>query len=384
MGKLDTFVPSVIHVLVINRRSSRHRVIVRLLLIHHLIVVCPVRPLSDSSRYSSSTRPFNRRSSRPSYRSSGVKQIAEEPDTTEEYTLFSLPSGSRTPLYVTVSINKSTLKMKVDTGASFSLISLRTYNELFSCCSLQNTDVRLKTYTRESLHMYGQFTATVQYQHEQFQLLLIVAGDDGPNLLGRDWLYSLKLDWNTIFHLRNHDLTNLLEKHSAVFSQKLGTLKGFKAKLYVNNHQPIFCKARPVPYAIRSQVEAELEKLTQQNIFEPVPFSDWAAPIVPVLKSDKKSIRIFGDFKLTVNRVSKLDRYPNPKIDDLFAKLSGGVLFSKLDLSQAYQQLKTLNNIQSLTLIVVYFVLHVYRLVSHLLRVFSKLRWKAFCMISLV
>ena len=190
------------------------------------------------------------------------------------------------------------------------------------------------------MYMYVQFTATVQYQHEQFQLLLIVAGDDGPSLLGRDWLYLLKLDWNTIFHLRNHDLTNLLEKHSAVFSQKLGTLKGFKAKLYVNSHQPIFCKARPVPYAIRSQVEAELEKLTQQNILEPVPFSDWAAPIVPVLKSDKKSIRICGDFKLTVNRVSKLDRYPIPKIDDLFAKLSGGVLFSKFDLSQAYQQLE--------------------------------------------
>ena len=77
------------------------------------------RPLSNSSRYLSSTRPFNRRLSRPSYRSFGVKQIAEEPDTTEEYTLFSLPSGSRTPLYVTVSINKSTLKMEVDTGASF-------------------------------------------------------------------------------------------------------------------------------------------------------------------------------------------------------------------------------------------------------------------------
>ena len=58
-----------------------------------------------------------------------------------------------------------------------------------------------------------------------------------------------------------------------------------------------------------------------------------------MLKSDKTSVRICGDFKLTVNQVSKLDRYPIPKIEDLFAQLAGGKSFTKLDLSQAYQQL---------------------------------------------
>ena len=52
-----------------------------------------------------------------------------------------------------------------------------------------------------------------------------------------------------------------------------------------------------------------------------------------------KSIRICGDFKLTVNTASKLDRYPIPKIDDLVATLAGGERFTKLDMSQAYLQL---------------------------------------------
>ena len=56
-------------------------------------------------------------------------------------------------------------------------------------------------------------------------------------------------------------------------------------------------------------------------------------------KKDCKSVRICGDFSVTVNPVSKLDRYPIPKVEDLFARLSKGKLFSKLDLSQAYQQL---------------------------------------------
>ena len=39
-----------------------------------------------------------------------------------------------------------------------------------------------------------------------------------------------------------------------------------------------------------------------------------------------------------LNPVSKLDRYPIPKVEDLFANLSGGCTFTKIDLSQAYQQ----------------------------------------------
>ena len=41
---------------------------------------------------------------------------------------------------------------------------------------------------------------------------------------------------------------------------------------------------------------------------------------------------------MTVNHISKLDRYPIPKIEDLFATLEHGKEFTKLDLSQAYQQ----------------------------------------------
>lgn len=46
-----------------------------------------------------------------------------------------------------------------------------------------------------------------------------------------------------------------------------------------------------------------------------------------------------GDFKHTINPVSKLDRYPIPKVKNLFAKLAGRKSFTKIDLSQAYQQL---------------------------------------------
>eukprot|EP00731_Ephydatia_muelleri_P035355 Em0116g7a len=71
----------------------------------------------------------------------------------------------------------------------------------------------------------------------------------------------------------------------------------------------------------------------------PVPFADWAAPIVPIVKEDG-TVRICGDYKLTVNQASKLESYPVPRVEDLFASLSGGRLFSKFDLTNAYQQMR--------------------------------------------
>ena len=51
-------------------------------------------------------------------------------------------------------------------------------------------------------------------------------------------------------------------------------------------------------------------------------------------------MRICGDFRTTVNPISKLNHYLLPRIEDLFATLSQGKIFTKLDLTQAYQQLK--------------------------------------------
>ena len=75
----------------------------------------------------------------------------------------------------------------------------------------------------------------------------------------------------------------------------------------------------------------------EEGILEPVQYAEWAAPIVPVVKSDQ-SVRICGNFEQIINVASQVDRYPWPKMEDLFAMLSGGQIFSKLDLSQAYQQ----------------------------------------------
>ena len=75
------------------------------------------------------------------------------------------------------------------------------------------------------------------------------------------------------------------------------------------------------------------------GVLEKVEFADWAAPVIPILKDDGK-VRICGDHKMTINKASKVDLYPVPRVKDLFTAMSGGVSFSKLDLSHAYLQLQ--------------------------------------------
>ena len=51
------------------------------------------------------------------------------------------------------------------------------------------------------------------------------------------------------------------------------------------------------------------------------------------------------------NPVVQLDSYPLPRIDDLFSKLAGGTIFSKSDLTHAYEQLGLDENSQKTTTI---------------------------------
>ena len=67
------------------------------------------------------------------------------------------------------------------------------------------------------------------------------------------------------------------------------------------------------------KVEKELEKLERDGIISKIEMSDWASPIVPVLKKNGP-LRICGDVKVTANRVLQVYQCPLPRIDDIFLR----------------------------------------------------------------
>lgn len=66
--------------------------------------------------------------------------------------------------------------------------------------------------------------------------------------------------------------------------------------------------------------------------------SEWASPIVTMPKANV-TIRICGDYKVSINQCWEAQTYALPITEDLFATSAGGTSFSKLGLPHAYQQL---------------------------------------------
>ncbi|KAL5479520.1 hypothetical protein EMCRGX_G023048 [Ephydatia muelleri] len=188
---------------------------------------------------------------------------------------------------------------------------------------------------------------TVYLQPQKGAQQTMILTGVGPSLLGRDWFRELKIDLAklSVIHVStSSSLQAVLSKYSELFRDELSLVKGVKVKLYVDSsHQPRLFKPRSVPFALRERFEAELDRLHKVGVIEPVQFSDWAAPIVPVVKSDG-SVRICGDYKLTVNSAACTESYPLPRIEDLLASINNGRIFSKLDFSNAFQQLELDND----------------------------------------
>ena len=263
----------------------------------HIARVCRSRH-RQSQRQNMQTR-----RSKHQLQGSEVKKAGDiqESHTDTEYSLHSCRTGSSKPIMVKALMNNVELMMEVDTGATLSIMSEKTYRESWptqSSPTLQPSEAKLKTYTGEDIPIKGKIQVDVTLQHQRATLPLLVVQGNGPTLLGRDWLQVIQLDWSklhSVHSVSKNDLQEALDRHPAVFKNELGHIKNMEAKIYVDaDAKPRFFRARPVPYALRQGIEKELECLLKDGVIEQVQFSEWAAPVVPDLKKDN-SVRLCGD-----------------------------------------------------------------------------------------
>ena len=91
-------------------------------------------------------------------------------------------------------------------------------------------------------------------------------------------------------------------------------------------------------FILHEKVAVELQRLESLGVVSPVKVSKWATPIVPILKKNG-TVHVCRDYKVSANKALLTEEYPLPKVDDLVSALSGGKLFTKLDMSNAYLQL---------------------------------------------
>ena len=94
------------------------------------------------------------------------------------------------------------------------------------------------------------------------------------------------------------------------------------------------------PYRMASvelqELRVQLQELLDKGFIRPST-SPWGAPVLFAKKKDK-TLRLCIDYR-QLNRVTIKNLYPLPRIHDLFDKLRGARVYSKIDLHTGYHQL---------------------------------------------
>ena len=85
------------------------------------------------------------------------------------------------------------------------------------------------------------------------------------------------------------------------------------------------------------ELRVQLQKLLDK-VFMKLSTSPWGAPVLFAKKKDK-TLRLCVDYR-QLNRVTIKNRYPLPRIDDLFDQLRGARVYFKIDLRTDYNQLR--------------------------------------------
>ncbi|XP_046404731.1 uncharacterized protein K02A2.6-like [Ischnura elegans] len=265
------------------------------------------------------------------------------------------------PIMVKLQVEDKLLYFEVDSGACVSVINEQCYQDNFTSVKLLSTNLVLSSYTSQPIKPLGKLSVMVKYRNICKQLSLYVIAKGANPLMGRDWIRDLGLvikipsgvsniimstnsehsrDVCSIIDAEFKIVNSLYQKFPEVFTDKLGCYKGEPARLVLkDNVVPRFLKPRPIPFSLKNKVEAEIDRLVREGILSPVSDSEWGSPIVPIVKKTGE-LRLCADFRVSsLNDSLIINRHPIPRIEDLFNTLQKGRTFSKMDLSQAYQQI---------------------------------------------
>ncbi|GKC47024.1 putative reverse transcriptase domain-containing protein [Tanacetum coccineum] len=166
-----------------------------------------------------------------------------------------------------------------------------------------------------------------------------------------DTNYSVELADVFLIQMMKEEKTEILERRikdvpvvrdfPEVFP---GELSGLPPTRQIEFHIELIPEAAPVvraPYRLApiemKELAEQLKELSNKGFIRPSS-SPWEAPILFVKKKDG-SFRMCIDY-CELNKLTVKNLYPLPRIDDLFDQLQGSSIYSKIDLSSGYHQLR--------------------------------------------
>ena len=248
-----------------------------------------------------------------------------------------------------VAVGSQEVAFKLDTGAEVTAISDSVHRALGNTALEQPSKI-LCGPSRKPLPVLGKFSITLSYRgRSSLQELYVVKGLR-PNLLGLPAI----VDLNIAARVDATTSSDIFSLYPTLF-QGLGTMgEPYEIKLRPNYSPHAIFTPRRVPLPLREKVRHELERMESLGIISKVEEpTSWCAGIVAVPKKDG-SVRICVDLR-PLNLCVMRETHPLPKVDDILAQISGGVMFSKLDANSGFWQVPLAKNSQHLTTFLTHF-----------------------------
>lgn len=228
------------------------------------------------------------------YKRMKVKKSSDEDNSDYECLMIKAVNSVSEPCLIKVSVNDECLAMEMDTGSVVSVIGKNTYYEKFSKIPLSNCTRRLVVVSGSRLKILGELEVFVSVNNKTAVARLIVLQTDNnfTPLIGRDWMDLFFPHWRK-------GLIGLEAVKQVGFEDDKEQLLGYEAELILKNDQPIFKRAYEVPYKIRDKLLNHLDMLEKQNVVTPIAASEWASPVIAVMKKDG-DIRMVIDCKISL------------------------------------------------------------------------------------
>jgi hypothetical protein len=265
--------------------------------------------------------------------------------------------------------------VEVDTGCSGNFITEKFWKTLGSP-PLEIPKWRYESASKHDMPVMGTFVASTKLpdMEEEHNIRFIVSKVPDLNLLGRTDANRMKISVDKLMHSSyaqtsgpdprlqsvksvgfdkekpdeklQFQCKKLCEEFPDLWKPELGCLKDVEIEVqFKPNANPVFKKARPVPLALQEDLDQAYDEGIAKGVWKPTPFCEYGTPVVPIRKTalpgqTKPKLRVCGDYSVTINPQLEDHRQPIPLPEDLMRKLGGGYGFTKIDLADAYNQIK--------------------------------------------
>ncbi|KAK7091878.1 hypothetical protein V1264_009500 [Littorina saxatilis] len=120
------------------------------------------------------------------------------------------------------------------------------------------------------------------------------------------------------------------------FSDVPGSTSLVEHEVHLTSDVPVRSKPYPIPFQARESLKKDIDNMLKMGVIRESS-SPYSSPVVVVKKKDGTN-RVCIDFR-KVNKITVFDPEPMPTAGDLFRRLTGSKIFSKIDLSKGYWQI---------------------------------------------